>query len=220
MSMVGPAALGIALARLTRSIGPPIAPSELVPWLESREPVDIAFAALRVVALGITAYVIVVSALALAASVLCMPRLVHAGRAITVPALRCALKSVAGMSMTSGALTANLVPGAPPSAQADVSAARLGTFESDVEDAGTATMQLLEPPAPRDERQATWHVERGDHMWQIATDVLHEAWHRTPSDAEVVWYWRQLIEANRSRLLDEHNADLILVGQELLLPPV
>jgi nucleoid-associated protein YgaU len=32
-------------------------------------------------------------------------------------------------------------------------------------------------------------------------------------------YWRRLIDANRDRLVDPGNPDLLLPGQELVLPP-
>ena len=45
-------------------------------------------------------------------------------------------------------------------------------------------------------------------------------WHRpgTPDDRRVIGYWWRLVEANRGRLLDPGNPDLLVPGQELVLP--
>ena len=37
-------------------------------------------------------------------------------------------------------------------------------------------------------------------------------------DRRVIAYWRRLVEANRGRLLDPGNPDLLVPGQELVLP--
>jgi DNA-binding SARP family transcriptional activator len=63
-----------------------------------------------------------------------------------------------------------------------------------------------------------WEVERGDDFWRIAEATLTESWGRTPTDAEIVPYWRQLIEANRDGLLPPGDPNLIYPGQEFVLP--
>jgi hypothetical protein len=82
------------------------------------------------------------------------------------------------------------------------------------------------PSAPEPPRSgpsgelATWRVQPGECFWSIADDVLTQARGRTPSEAEVVPYWRLLIEANRSALADRDNADLVFPGQVFTLPAV
>lgn len=72
------------------------------------------------------------------------------------------------------------------------------------------------PLAPQPER---WLVEPGDHLWSIATAVVGDlTGHVNPSDAEVGRYWSALVAANRDRLVDPANADLIYPGQEFVLP--
>jgi len=71
-------------------------------------------------------------------------------------------------------------------------------------------------PTPRDE----WEIRSGDHLWCVAEMVLTDAWQRTPDNAEVVAYWRDLIVANRDRLVDPDNPDLVIPGQHLALPAV
>ncbi|HEX2038150.1 MAG TPA: hypothetical protein VHF47_00295 [Acidimicrobiales bacterium] len=73
------------------------------------------------------------------------------------------------------------------------------------------------PPAPPPGGD-TWTVERGDHFWSIAERVLTDAWQRPPTDAETDPYWRVLVEANRDRLADRDNPDLLFAGQVLAVP--
>ena len=79
------------------------------------------------------------------------------------------------------------------------------------------------PTSPTDDISrdpATHTVLPGESLWRIARDRLAQEHGRSPSDAEVVPYWRELIEHNRDRLPDRDDPDLILPGQELALPPV
>ncbi len=72
------------------------------------------------------------------------------------------------------------------------------------------------PPATSPDR---WVVAPGDHLWGIAEETLADRLGRAPTNAEVVPYWRIVIEANRDRLVHPDDPDLILPGQELVLPP-
>ena len=66
----------------------------------------------------------------------------------------------------------------------------------------------------------TWAVEPGDHFWSIAERVLAERWGRPPTTVETDGYWRALVAANRGRLADRDNPDLLFPGQVVTLPPV
>ncbi len=61
-------------------------------------------------------------------------------------------------------------------------------------------------------------MEQGDHFWHIAKITLEQAWDRTPTDAEIVPYWRNLIDTNRDRLAPPGDPDLIHPGQQFELP--
>ncbi|MBA3654008.1 MAG: LysM peptidoglycan-binding domain-containing protein [Actinobacteria bacterium] len=74
-------------------------------------------------------------------------------------------------------------------------------------------VQTVEPSS------ATWTVKPGEHFWAIAERVMTAARQRPPTAAEVVPYWKDLIAANRSRLRDPSNANLVYPGQVLVLPP-
>lgn len=75
-------------------------------------------------------------------------------------------------------------------------------------------------PAPGGGRThaATVTVRPGDHLWSIAERHLAARGDRAPTDDEVAAHWRRLIEANRDRLVDPANPDLILPGQQFVLP--
>jgi hypothetical protein len=68
-------------------------------------------------------------------------------------------------------------------------------------------------PAPPAGEATSWVVEPGDSFWSIAEDVVGGERERA-----VGRYWRTLVEANRSRLVDPSNPDLLVPGQELTLP--
>jgi nucleoid-associated protein YgaU len=77
----------------------------------------------------------------------------------------------------------------------------------------------VEAPVEAPVEGRTWTVKAGDHLWSIAEQVLAGSWNRPPTDGEVVPYWEQLVEANRDRLADRDNSDLLFAGQHLVVPP-
>lgn len=65
---------------------------------------------------------------------------------------------------------------------------------------------------------AVYRVQPGDHFWSIAEQVVTQRDGPGAPDAVVAAYWRQLIDANRDRLVDPDNPDLIMPGQVFDLP--
>ena len=65
--------------------------------------------------------------------------------------------------------------------------------------------------------RSSWTVEAGDSFWSIAAETVAPAGGQ-PNDRQVRAYWRRLVEANRSRLIDAGNPDLLVPGQQLVLP--
>jgi nucleoid-associated protein YgaU len=57
-------------------------------------------------------------------------------------------------------------------------------------------------------------VQPGEHFWSIAERVVSDR----GIDVPVGQYWRLLVEANRSRLVDPDDPDLLYPGQVLVLP--
>ena len=62
-------------------------------------------------------------------------------------------------------------------------------------------------------------VVAGESFWSIAEEHVLQNMDEA-SDADVASYWRVLVEANRSRLPDPNNPDLLWVGTQLDLPPL
>jgi hypothetical protein len=71
-------------------------------------------------------------------------------------------------------------------------------------------------PPPDD----TWTVEPGESFWEIARSQVSESQAKDVDEGTIDAYWRRLIDANRDRLADPEDIDLLFAGQELVLPPV
>jgi nucleoid-associated protein YgaU len=80
-------------------------------------------------------------------------------------------------------------------------------------------MQKMEAPVESPAEARTWTVAAGDHLWSVAERVVAESWGRVPADHELTPYWEQLVDANRDRLADRANPDLIFPGQQFVVPP-
>jgi nucleoid-associated protein YgaU len=65
---------------------------------------------------------------------------------------------------------------------------------------------------------SVWQVRTGDCFWTIAQSVLATRLARPVTEREIVPYWQRLIAANRARLRDTDNPDLIFPGQSFVLP--
>lgn len=159
---------------------------------------------------------------------------------VTLPPLRRLVAATVGISLSTGALGATAALARPA---AVVATTTTTTTMPAPPGTATVTMHLLapgaapatppqSPPAPAPPSavpavapaarapSATWIVQPGECFWSIADGVLADAWGRRPAAAEVVPYWRRLIEANRSALADPANPDLIFPGQVFTVPEV
>jgi len=117
---------------------------------------------------------------------------------------------------TVSTLEANTAPSTTLAPQPIVTPAPL-PLEAPVPSPASPTVML---PAPAIATPRAWTIARGEHLWAVAAETLADSWQRTPTDAEVAPYWRQLIEINRDRLIDSTNADYVLAGQTFVLPEV
>lgn len=73
-------------------------------------------------------------------------------------------------------------------------------------------------PAPVDLDRSTWTVTDGESFWVIADEVVSEQLGRPATDAEIAPFWDALVAANRHRLVDPDDPDLVLPGQVMELP--
>jgi hypothetical protein len=207
--------------------------SELQLWLDDRDAVVAAFAVIRLVALALAWYLLVVTVVGLAARLSRIPALIRLADLATLPAVRKVLGAVAGVGITVSGATiaaAQLFPDQPargggPAALADTQVVleRLPEGDDvilrrlpDTED-GTSTLDVEEAPAEQ-APPATWTATPGDHLWHVAEATLEQSWGRAPTEGEVAPYWTGLIEANRDVLADPSNPDLIHPGQVFRLP--
>ncbi|MGH9227023.1 MAG: LysM peptidoglycan-binding domain-containing protein [Acidimicrobiales bacterium] len=217
-------------------------------WLGGRGPVVAAIALLRLGALAGLWYLVAATSVGLILRMARFDGLVRVADRLTVAPVRRLLVAVVGLSFASGVSPALAVARATPAPAAVVyqlptstaTTTTTTTTAASPPPPPTLTMRLLpspadDPPVPADPVAApspapavpppagranatTWTVQPGECFWSIAEDVLTRAWGRAPSDAEIVPYWRTLIERNRSLLADRTNPDLIFPAQVFTVP--
>lgn len=208
--------------------GPPLTdPARWATWLEGRDPLMAAFGLLRLAALGGLWYLAAVSLLGAGLRAAGAVRLVRIADRLTVGPVR---RMLAG-SVSLGLAASGVVAVAAPAMRLPVAVAQTSTTSTTVPPA-TVTMHRLGPaeplavapvpqvtqistPAPAPDR---WTVKPGECFWTIAEDVLAKHLGRSATDAEIVPYWRRLIEANRSELAHRDNPDLIFPAQVFVVP--
>lgn len=204
-------------------------------WALDRDPVTIGFAMLRLVALGCAWYLVVVTFVGAGARLTRIPRLIALTDLATLPLVRRMLGGVFGLGLTAAAGTIIVAPllsdgrdgrGSPARGVAVAMQRAEGTAvimgrqrERPTDDDGTATMRVLEPgdvaaPAPH----TRWTAAPGDSLWSLAESHLSTTLGRPVGDTELVPYWQEVVERNRTRLVDPTNADLIFPGQQFEIP--
>jgi hypothetical protein len=155
-----------------------------------------------------------------------------AGAAFTVLAPRPAAAMVVGAPQEPGPPTATMTRSARDTPTAVMTRSPTDDTEKPAavivrlppDGAASAPPASRAPPAPATadaahapSTQSSWTVEAGDSFWSIAAEAVAAAG-REPTDRQVTAYWRRLVEANRIRLIDAGNPDLLLSGQHLVLP--
>jgi hypothetical protein len=63
-----------------------------------------------------------------------------------------------------------------------------------------------------------WTVAPGDSFWRITSEVLAAAWHRQPTDDEIIPYWEATIAENADRLAVPGEPDILFPAQVLVVP--
>ncbi len=80
------------------------------------------------------------------------------------------------------------------------------------------TEQSKTPTAPIVQGVREWKVQPGDHLWGIAEKVMAEVGVADTDHPRIARYWETLVAANRDRLEDRANPDLIFADQALVIP--
>lgn len=222
---------------------PSVGRTSLNIWLAVADPATVTMTALRAVALALAWYLVVIAGLQVVSTALGWRS--KALDAIT-PAL---VKQAIGVSLTVGVTASTWIapvlrtPASAESAESPpVTMVRLAEGSNDdfsPERGRHGAARPLPPstPAEADDgmvmtrlgasetqnststERTTWKVTQDEHFWQIATDVLEERMGRPATTSETDRYWRELVDRNRSRLVDPGNPDLLLPGQVIDLPP-
>ncbi len=227
---------GIALGATPALAAPPVTdPGQLGAWAAAREPVEAAFAVLRVVVIALACYLLLVTVLAVVLRLGRAGRLVTAFDVLTLPWVRHIVQGALGVGMVGATLaavgSATAAPTADPSRGFTAADARLAASSPMVERAGDdlfvrlpdveqapPTMHRLDNPAAVVVSPAEVTLEAGDHLWSVAERALVDAWGRAPTDTELLPYWEQLVELNRAGLPDPSNPDFVYPGQVVTLP--
>jgi hypothetical protein len=217
-------------------------PGSWAGWADARTAPEAAFAIVRLGVLVVAGYLLLVTVLALAATVWHGRGLLSVVEILTFPAVRRVVQAMVGVSMAGASIAAvgaGSAPLATPPTAADVQLARVDhsmasaggaevMYRLPAQEAdGAPVMRLLtpdvgaavgdDPEAAADVEGTEWLVEPGDHLWSIAQRVLGESG-EDPTDASVAAYSAALVEANHDRLADVGNPDLLFPGQSLRLP--
>jgi hypothetical protein len=242
LALVGVGATAAAVALVVAGHGALAGPatgrwSTVESWYDAVGAATAAITALRLLAVGLAAWLAVAAALQLLSTFAPLRAVRHLADAVSPRALQRLAHGAAGLALTVGLAG----PPAPP------------------DPAGTAVMEVLEageptptttttttraptptttstttptpstaPPSPTPSPPAPVPapapppslpleevvVAPGDSFWSLAVDAVTDR----PARGEVDRYWRQLIEANRARLVDPGNPDLLYPGQRLRLP--
>jgi hypothetical protein len=195
-------------------------------------------AVLRLAALLACGYLAGVLGLALLAEVMGWRRLGLVAVHALPRALRRTMTGGAQVGLVAGVLVGSASPVAaaagrlsspPPTATATMSQIA-GPSEPSVAPPATATMvqlgpageerattpppQPTSPPSPPGPPPTAttgeWVVQPGESFWSIAESRVA---------GDVAPYWRQLIAANRDRLVAPDHPDLLIPGQNLVVPP-
>lgn len=240
---------GVLLALDRLGHGPLAPPPLLHPglihgWMVDRDAPTMTFAVLRLVALVLTVYLLLMTVVGTLARCSHVPALVVAADRWTLPALRRLLTVVAGAGLTASVSVSVIafapVPAGRRAARVEVQEGpaavprptltirRLPDRGSLVlarlpDDDPSATMTVVPDASPREEPATPdppdgWTVRPGDSFWSVAATTLGRSWGRSPTEAEVTAYWDRLVEANRARLADPANPDLVFPGQSFTLP--
>lgn len=226
-------------------LGVPLSSADdLSAWLDRTPPEVMAVAFVRLVALAAGWYLAVCTLALTLIQPVGRSRVGSAAARATPAVVRRLVVGAGGLGLAAGTLVGALpstmvapAPLAPRPAAASVVGAMqdpstpTATMRRGPRDILTAVMTRLptehtprasrSPPAPatRDRTAAppSWTVASGDSFWSIAAETLAQAG-EAPTDRQVIGYWRRVVEANRGRLLDPGNPDLLVPGQELVLP--
>ncbi|MGE0879997.1 MAG: LysM peptidoglycan-binding domain-containing protein [Acidimicrobiia bacterium] len=217
----------VASNLLLLAIGPavplPHASTEAVAdWFADVGPAGALMGSLRALAFAVVWYLSIVTVLGLVGRMSGGHRATKLIDRISVPLVRRMLGPALGTVMTVSTLTGTAGASAVPRSDIATTAGTppVAVLVLEAPAPAPAAMEVdfeasTDPPVPAVSAIAvdTITVQPGDHFWAIAETRAASADH-----ASVTEYWHRLIDANRDRLADPDNPDLLFAGQVLVLP--
>lgn len=217
-------------------------PSSWWPWLSHGDSAAHVVAVLRLTVVGWCGYLAFVAAAQLVGSFRGMGLVRSVAEHMTSATARRILQGTLAVALAAPSPAGATTPSRPPvmvlvtptttelsSATTTSPSAATSSSTSTTAPPTTATpsppdSQSPPPPEPLPPATPTaghsWTVEPGDHLWSISERALATSSGRDVSDIEIAPYWRDVIEANMSLLVDPDNPDLLYPGQVLTLPPL
>jgi hypothetical protein len=170
--------------------------------------VSTAFAALRIVALGVGWYLAAITGVGLVARAFRIGTAVRVADVFTLPFVRHILNraaSVVVLASLAGPPMATVIVSPVVAVAASSPGADAPPIMHLLDDAPVAT-----PPVPAAPGDRSYTVRPGDNFWAIASKLLGD-----PPDGDVVPAWHALIEANADQA---PNPSLLFSGQVLRVP--
>lgn len=181
-------------------------------WPGAADPAVAAMAVIRIVAGVLAAYLLASTALAVVAAVTRSQPLGRLAGTVSSALVRRLVAAALGGGLLVTPVAASADVRRPPAAEAPV-LRRLPEADPQISE---ATPPNTAASDAEDAEEVV--VSPGDHLWAIAERTLAGRLGRPPTEAEVVPYWRTLIDANRSRFVHADDPDLVLPGQTFVLP--
>jgi hypothetical protein len=228
LGLLAAALIALALAGHGQLATPPLTAGygAVRRWAEARDAPTILVTGLRLLAMALACYLVAVTLLGAVARATRVAAAVRWTDAVTVPGVRRLLGGATGLLLTAAPIALTM-PHSPPAATStaprltrlppgDDVAPRLSILPPVQAAPQPGDAPLLTPlPGPP---PATWTVEPGDSFWRIAARTLAATWDRPVTDGEIDPYWRAVIAANRAKLADQANPDLLYPAQVMTLP--
>ncbi len=207
-------------------------------WSIQRPPADALATVGRLLALGICYWILISSALYLAATACRLGRLVKAIEWATLPGVRrisqrltvgsLALATMATPSplQASETVDPSYIPvpaGWDPPTSASIPTSTVPSTSTTAPTIVTAppVTPTTDPPTVGQVHDPAGEliieIKTGDNFWKLAEERLATMLGRNPTDSEVAPYWVEVVEANR-KSIRSGDPDLIYPGEKVVLP--
>ena len=207
---------------------PPTSLDAIGAWVDRHDAVTLTFALVRLEALVLAGYLMVLTTISAVAHVLALRAATRFVDRLTLPFLRGVFGGIAAVGVVAGPAPLHRLPQtaattatvlAPPDDPTDMATLHLDTPAPP--SVPSAEPEPASAPAPTAiaDTSDIWVVQPGDSLWSIAASHLTDLNGGAPtSDGDITEMWQRLIELNRDRLVNPDAPDLIFADQVFVLP--